>query len=434
MNADATLDDSRLRSIAERVLGQMRARGFDHAQVTAHRTAREEINVDRDEPSLFRSTESIKISILGFVDGRRASVELGDFHEPVIDASIARLFEDAQAAPRDAANDVSSGQCANIIKGPQEADLDLLAAKLKELLIFRESETPLMHVDEASACHQLERTHIVTSGGSNLAGRLGWYSMNVFGTARDGKNSSSFNYRGGTAEDLAALHATEFFGIGQMMRESWRQIHTQSMGGRFVGDVVLTPNAVGSLLVWLLGQLGDTQLIAGSSLYRDRVGQEVASPHLSVRSRFDAPGVLPISADAFNTPAVEILRGGALQALTPSLYGSRKTGLRHVPIAAEGWEIVAGDTPLTDLVSPISRGALVGRLSMGNPAANGDFSGVIKNSFAIVNGEMGPALSEVMIAGNVAQMLRDIRGVSQERIDTGATLVPWLRIADLHFS
>jgi PmbA protein len=123
-----------------------------------------------------------------------------------------------------------------------------------------------------------------------------------------------------------------------------------------------------------------------------------------------------------------------LQTLTPSLYGSRKTGLPHVPLAADGWEIAAGDDSLSELIGTISRGAVVGRLSMGVPAANGEFSGVIKNSFAIVNGEVGPALSEAMICGNVAQMLRDIQGVSRERIDAGTTLLPWLRITNLHFS
>jgi PmbA protein len=68
------------------------------------------------------------------------------------------------------------------------------------------------------------------------------------------------------------------------------------------------------------------------------------------------------------------------------------------------------------------------------PAANGDFSGVIKNSFRIEGGTIGPALSEVMISGNMARMLKDLLGVSRERLDTGATLLPWLRIGGLHFS
>ena len=105
---------------------------------------------------------------------------------------------------------------------------------------------------------------------------------------------------------------------------------------------------------------------------------------------------------------MKLLREGRLLTLTPSLYGSRKTG--------------------------VQRGAVVGRLSMGMPAANGNFSGVIKNSFLIEGGQAGAALSEVMISGNMTQMLRDVLAVSAERQVIGDTLLPWLRMAGLHFS
>ena len=218
-----------------------------------------------------------------------------------------------------------------------------------------------------------------------------------------------------------------------MLRDTVQQIHTRPIRANFVGDVVLTPTALEDLLEWLDGQLGDVQLIAGSSLYRDRVGAQIASPLLTLQSRFDAPGVVALSADAFVTPPLDVLRAGVLTTLTPSLYGSRKTKLPHVPVS-NGWQLAAGDTPRAQLVGGVQRGALVGRLSMGNPAANGDFSGVIKNSFEIVGGQIGDALSEVMISGNMARMLLDVQAVSRERLDSGALLLPWLRIGGLHFS
>jgi PmbA protein len=86
------------------------------------------------------------------------------------------------------------------------------------------------------------------------------------------------------------------------------------------------------------------------------------------------------------------------------------------------------------MVAAVRRGALVGRWSMGSPAPNGDFSGVIKNSFLIEEGELGAALSEVMVSGNMARMLLDVLAVSRERIDTGDQALPWLRIGNLNFS
>jgi PmbA protein len=183
-----------------------------------------------------------------------------------------------------------------------------------------------------------------------------------------------------------------------------------------------------------MGQLGDGPLIDGSSLYRQRVGDRIASPLLTLKSRYDAPGCAPLSADAFVTPPVTLLDAGVLTRLTPSLYGSRKTGLPHRPVAGAGWELLPGTTPLADIVAAVPRGALVGRLSMGEPAPNGDFSGVIKNSFRVEGGQVGPALAETMISGNVAQMLHDVLAVSAERIDGGSQALPWLRIGGLHFS
>lgn len=429
MQARQTMSD-----IAQQALATMRATGFDAAQVTASTSVLHELNVNHNEPSLLRGNESRRLTLLGIVDGRMASTEVTDLRPEAVRERAAALFADAAAAPQDDANAVSTGQQAHIVKGPQQADLDTLAAKMRELLAFRESQTPRMMVDEATASHTLVSSHIVTSGGSELALSLGSYALSVFGTAREGNRSSSFNHTGGTTDDLASAPAVAHFGIEQMLRETERQIRTEPAGGTFVGDVVLTPNAAASLLGWLLGQLGDTQLIAGSSMYRNSVGSVIASPLLHVRSRFDGPGCVPVSADAHVARPVEIVRDGTLLTLTPTLYGSRKTGCPHVPVAVDGWEIGAGGQSTATLLRGVRRGALVGRLSMGMPAANGNFSGVIKNSFSIVDGELGPALGETMISGNMAQMLRDITGVSSERIDAGGTVLPWVRVANLHFS
>ncbi|HSH90929.1 MAG TPA: metallopeptidase TldD-related protein [Ramlibacter sp.] len=423
-----------LQNVAQQALDLMQRAGFDQAQVTAAHTQLDELNIAHNEPSLLRSTESYKLLLLGIVEGRMASTEMGDLSAEAMRERVGNLFADAKSAPQDDANAVSGGQRSRILQGPQQADRDVMATKVAELLAFRARETPKMMIDEGDAKHTLRRWHTLTSGGSDLAASVACYSLGAFGTARDGNRSSSFNYTGGDTNDLSSAPVHEQFGIGQMLRDTERQIDTQPAGGKFVGDVVLTPNAVISLLSWLQGQLGDTQLISGSSLYRESVGKEIASPLFTLRSRFDAPGVAALSADGFVTPAVTLVEKGRLLALTPTLYGSRKTGLPHVPVAASGWDVVAGSTPLAEIVGDVKRGALVGRLSMGMPAANGNFSGVIKNSFLVSGGELGPALSEVMIAGNMGQMLRDIVAVSSEVIDSGGTRLPWIRISNLHFS
>jgi PmbA protein len=422
-----------LQDTAAQALAAMRAAGFDDAQVTAVHSKLDELCVADNQPSLLRSTDSHKLVLLGIVDGRMASTELSTIERDAVGRRIALLHSDARSAPQDDANAVSGSQHARIVQGPQQGERDLLAAKVQELLAFRARATPRMMIQEAACSHAWQRWHTLTSQGSDLAASIGCYSIGAMGAAREGGKSSSFNFAGGSADDLASRPAQEYFGIDLMLRDTERQIDTQPIGGKFQGDVVFTPAAVSDLLGWFLGQLSDTQLIAGSSLYKGSVGEAIASPLLTIRSRFDAPGVAAISSDAFAAPPVTLLERGKLQALAPTLYGSRKTGLKHVPVAG-GWDVVAGATPLADLIGGVQRGAIVGRLSMGMPAANGNFSGVIKNSFRIDDGKPGVALSETMIAGNMAQMLKDIVAVSREHVDGGAQRLPWMRIANLHFS
>ncbi|WP_374674183.1 metallopeptidase TldD-related protein [Ideonella sp.] len=425
--------DRSLRDTAGRALQALQDAGFQHAQASAGWYRQTELNIAHDEPSLLRSTVQQRLSLLGLLDGRRASVELSSVDDEALAQAVQELQAAARAAPQDEANAVSTGQQARQVQGPLAADPAQLADTVAQLLDFRARETPRFRVEEGAAAHHLSASVTLTTGGSDLASLAGWCSLSAFGTARDGERASSFNYAGGSTHALGSQPAPVWFGIGDMMRDTSQQVDTRPFGERFVGSVVLTPAAVSDVLGWLLGQLGDAQLIAGSSLYRSRVGEAIASPLLALRSRFSGPGVLPVSADACVAPEVEVLREGRLLALLPSLYGSRKTGLPHVPTTF-GWEMPGGDTPRGALVDGVARGALVGRLSMGMPAANGDFSAVIKNSFRIEGGAVGPALSEVMIAGNMARMLQAVEAVSRERLDTGSTVLPWLRIGGLHFS
>jgi PmbA protein len=59
---------------------------------------------------------------------------------------------------------------------------------------------------------------------------------------------------------------------------------------------------------------------------------------------------------------------------------------------------------------------------------------VAKNSFLIENGRITKPLSEVMISGNLADMLRDTVAVSQERENSGYWLLPWIRVKGVTIS
>lgn len=427
---DATLHD-----IATAALQALRQAGFEHAQASAGSSVLRELTAQDNEPSLLRSVQSGTLSLVGIVDGRQARAQLTTPALQELPALAARLFEDARIAPQDAGHAVSAGQQLRKEQGPQECDPAQLTRAVAALLAYRKAHAPTMHLETAIASHEQRKFHTLTTGGSDLSGQVGWYALMAMGTARDGAGrSSSFNYAAGQAHALDGAPAHEMFGLGAMMRDTARQTDARPLDSKFTGDVVLAPNAVEDLLGWLQLQLTDTALLSGTSLYRDRVGQAIASPLLTIAANPGLPGVAGVSSDGFVVQGGPLVDGGVLQRLLPSLYASRKTGLPHAPCTSDGWEILPGTTPLAAMVGGVRRGAMVGRLSMGRPASNGDFSGVIKNSVLLQGGEPGTALSETMITGNVATMLDDIVAISSERQDGAGWRLPWIRVGNLRFS
>lgn len=433
---DNTLD--RLHDAARRALAALASRGFDQAQATASQAMLTELNIDTNRPALLRSTNTRRLALVGITDGRRAATEISDDSDAAIGSAVNALHADARAAPPDAAHGVSAGQRASIVQGPLACDTPLLADKVAELLEWREREVPTAMLKSGAAAHALTESVLLTSGGSAIDCRIGRHELNAVFNAREGSRSSSFNYAGGSTHDMGATPAQEQFGIRMLIEDVVRSVNAKplsTMTAPFDGEVVLTPAAAASLLAWLLGQLGDERLLSGTSMLRGQVGQAIAAPALTLASRFDAPGIAAVSADGFLAPPVTVVDEGRLLTLTPSLYASRKLGLEQVPVAAAGgWAVPAGMRPWRELVAAVPRGALVARLSMGMPVANGDFAGVVKNSFLIEDGRLGAPLAETMISGNVARMLQDLREASAERIDTGDWWLPWLRVGGLHFS
>ena len=306
------LQDNDLQKIASSTMERMKAAGFDSAQVSVSVTEQDELNITTNEASLLRSTEDYGLSITGIVDSRKAGLALTEFGEDAITLGITDLYERAKLAPQDEANAVSSGQEGHFEQGPQQGDLDLLVQKVRELLAFRAEETPKMVLEEGAVSHSLSRVHILTSEGSSLSSSIGCYELQVMCTASEDGKSSSFNYTGGNTNDVSSVHACDLFGIGTMLRETENQIITKPIGDKFVGEVILAPFAVSDLLGWLRRQLGDMALISDGSVYKESVGDMIASPMLSVRSRFDAPGHAAYSGDAFLAPPINLVDEGRL--------------------------------------------------------------------------------------------------------------------------
>ena len=167
----------------------------------------------------------------------------------------------------------------------------------------------------------------------------------------------------------------------------------------------------------------------GNSPWKDRLGQAVASPLVTVRSEPNGPRVevgYGYTGDGFRAENCPIIEEGRLANYTIGFYASNKTGKARCPSGGGAVVVEPGETALADMVRDVKRGILLARFSGGNPSDNGDFSGVAKNSYLIEDGRIARPVGETMIAGNVAKLFESVRAVSRETVDYGSGVLPWM--------
>jgi len=417
---------------ANTILSALTRAGFDDARVTITDTDANELNIAHNHVSLMRTTQSQSLAVLAIQDGRRATASVSSLEDPAIEQLIADLKRDVATSPQDAACAVAPNQTGHFEKGPQSANRDALAASAQSLLDARSERYPTFQIEECAIKHTLKKTTLVTTKATELSSSVGSHEVMIMGASKDEHGSSSFTFTGGELDTLPE-QLTEVLDIDQTMANSVQETRTAMIDEKFTGDVVLMPMAVMDLIGWLTSQLGDGALISQTSVYQNAVSEMIGAPSLSIRNHPQGAGQAPFNAEGFVVEPVTLIDAGRLTCQLPSYYGSRKLGITYTP-SGNSWCIDAGNLSRAEMQKSTQRGALVGRLSMGSPAPNGDFSGVIKNSFLLENGERTKALSETMITGNVAQMLKDIEAISTEVSDFGGSQLPWLKIGGLRFS
>lgn len=177
--------------------------------------------------------------------------------------------------------------------------------------------------------------------------------------------------------------------------------------------------------------ISDGVVINGTSLWLDKVGEQVASDKLTISKKpFDERIVCGErgTQDGFRTEDVTLIEKGVLKTHSLSLYAANKTG-RPV-VKNTGWSLVVepGDKPLSEIIKSVDKGLILGGYSGGEPGANGEFSGVAKNSFYIENGEIKYALSETMVNGNLGDVFKNVRDISKEIVCDGSSVVPYIAV------
>jgi PmbA protein len=315
--------------------------------------------------------------------------------------------------------------------------MDRLFQRSRELLETIKRDYPKVMVEQMIVEHESAKGIYLNSLGAEYETLEGSYSLSLMFSGHDGDKTSSFN-GAGVSTDSLDTPLIELGALRQLLSDAEKQIDTVATDGKFVGPVVFTPDCAGSMIYELLGNfVTDGVILDGTSLWKDKLGQMVADPCLTISAAPLHPAIVcgeRYTSDGRVSQDYDIIKDGRLNAFALSSYVANKTGHKAAPNASFSLIVPAGSESIRDIIAGIDRGLLVSRFSGGSPSSSGDFSGVAKNSFLIENGQIGPAVSETMISGNLAGMFEKLRGISSERVQDGSSLLPYIAVDGITIS
>lgn len=416
--------------VVRTVLDQALAAGADHAQARLTVSDKRELNVEWDEPSLLRSQFDRQLEVCAIADQRKAVLRVNDLSPSALGRAAEQVVALARASRPDPANAVADAQPRGTFRsGPTDVDLDAMHARLEEFLAWRRLHHPKIAMRGVHFEFARTETVVRNTNGVDLEAVTGAYQFGAMFSGRQGADVSSFNGSGWQARDLSRPLA-ERGSVARLLGEAADQIHTRKVGGKFEGDLVVTPDALPSVLVPVTSWLRDDPLIEGTSVFADKLGQSVAHASLTIASRARSDAVAApawVTRDGFVADDHTVVEDGVLRSFLLTQYGARKTGGARATSDGELFEVGAGGASLDALVAGVERGVLLNRFSGGRPSDAGDFSGIAKNSFLVEDGKVTYALGETMVSGNLLQLLREVRGISRERVDFGFGVLPWVR-------
>jgi PmbA protein len=419
-----TTDEARNR--ATDLIAAARRAGADAADSVYSCDASTQVQVRLGALEDVQRSEGEEIGLRVFVGQRSASVSSSDLSA----ASLRALAERAVAMAREAPEDRYAGLAPEdrLMTGALPAlELDDGAdpdpAQLKERALAAE--------DAARAVSGVTNSE----GGGASAGRTlfalatshgfaGAYSLSGHGAsasviagAGSGMERDAAYH---SARHLADLDDAEAIGRKAGERAVARLNPVKFASGTM--PVIFDPRVGGSLIGHLLGAINGAAIARRTSFLLDRLGEEVAAPGITVLDdphRVRGLRSRPFDGEGLPTAPSRLLDRGVLTGWLMDSASARQLGLQPTGHASRGSSgapgagasnvhVAPGEMTREALIAGVGNGVLVTHLiGQGVNGVTGDYSRGA-SGFLIIGGEIGPPVTEITIASNLKDMLRNL--------------------------
>lgn len=414
-----------LQAIADRVVAM--ARPGEQVEAFVSRDAETDIRVYQGEIEHFVSAQSEGIGIRIISEGRTGFAYAGTLDPAAVTEVLAEARDNVAFGTADEWSGLAEPDGVEMVQ--QELWNEVLAGYgtdrkielAKELERLTLGVDGRVRVDDANYADAAAQMAVATTTGIRRAGRENGCYVSVSTLADDGdETQTGFGFSVGRSPDQfdlakaakeAADRATRLLGA------------TKPPSKRIT--VVLDPYVTAMFLGIISSTLNGESVAKGRSLFKDRVGDTVASPIVTLVD--DPTNTLAYTATELDGEGLaarrnSLISDGVLQGFVHSSYSARRAGTRSTGNAVRGGfrgtpgvgclalQLQPGTRDQAALVADVDDGVLVqsvqGLHSGVNPVS-GDFS-VGASGLLIGNGQLGGPVREFTIASTLQRMLLDV--------------------------
>ncbi len=389
-----------------------------------------ELNTEQQNFTLYRTMFNHSASVTAYIAGRKGAASGTDLTEE----GLKELVEDACAAAQSAEPDDANGYAEHepqetFTLGPLQPDMERFHDRLRELMDTVARDYPKILLMQIVASHHTGHRLYENAGGVRFEAYEGEYSVMLEYAGHEGDATTGLAAGSITLRDLDTPILDHGL-LRKQLRDTEDSLVTCPVGGKFTGTVILTPDALAYFTYMLISNYMSAGVIMdGTSQWLDKMDTPVVSDKITLRLQAEDDRLVlpaPFTSDGYRAENVTLIDRGVLRANILNLYAARKTGRPVTKNTGTAFVMDPGDTPAADMIKSVRRGLIVGGFSGGQPGANGEFSGVAKNSFYVEDGEIRGAVMETMISGNLADLFTQVTAVSRELFSDGTLAFPYM--------
>jgi PmbA protein len=285
---------------------------------------------------------------------------------------------------------------------------------------------------------------------ANSRGFLGSYRSSYAGVsaaplAKDENGQMQRDHWWSSARRIGDLDSPESVGA-EAARRTIRRLGARRVATEQV-PIVFAQETARSLIGSIFEAASGDSIWRSASFLAGKLGEPIAAPALTViddnfmllPNGVGGYGTSPFDGEGLPSLRTVVVENGVLRNYLLNTYAGRKLGMKSTHNAARGLAgtpgIGAGNLYLEpgiqspeQIIGDVKAGLYVtGLMGFGTNLVTGDYSRGATGLW-IENGELTHAVEEITIAGNLADMLRNVTAVGNDLVFRGSVASPTLRI------